>query len=40
MVGDPRTVKNMPVRVIDSFVLANFVVMDIEHDLGMQLILG
>ena len=33
-------VKNMLVRVRDSFVLANFVVMDIEGDLGVGLILG
>ena len=33
-------VKNMLVRVKNSFVLANFVVFDMEGDLGMQLILG
>jgi len=33
-------VKNMLVRIRDSFVLANFVVMDIEGNLGMELILG
>ena len=33
-------VENMLVRVRDSFVLDNFVVMDIKGDLGMQLILG
>ena len=32
--------KNVLVRVRDSFVLANFVVMDIEGDLGIELILG
>ena len=31
---------NVLVRVHDSFVLANFVVMDIEGDLGIELILG
>ena len=33
-------VKNMLVRVRDFFILANFVVIDIEGDLGVQLILG
>jgi len=33
-------VENMLVRVRDSFILANFVVMDIEGDLGVELILG
>ena len=33
-------VKNMLVRVRDSFILANFMVMDIEGDLGVELILG
>ena len=33
-------VKNVLVRVRDSFVLADFVVMDIEGDLGVKLILG
>ena len=32
--------KNVLVRVRDSFVLADFVVMDIEGDLGIELILG
>ena len=32
--------KNILVRVRDSFVLADFVVMDIEGDLGIELILG
>ena len=32
--------KNVLVRVRDSFVLANFVVMDIEGDLRIELILG
>ena len=32
--------KNVLVRVRDSFVLAGFVVMDIEGDLGIELILG
>ena len=32
--------KNVLVRVRDSFVLANFVDMDIEGDLGIELILG
>ncbi|XP_039797520.1 uncharacterized protein LOC120662440 [Panicum virgatum] len=32
--------KNVLVRVRDSFVLADFVVMDIEGDLGIDLILG
>ena len=32
--------KNVLVRVRDSFVLTNFVVMDIEGDLGIELILG
>ena len=31
--------KNVLVRVRDSFVLADFVVMDIEGDLGIELIL-
>ena len=30
----------MLVRVRDSFILANFVVMDMEGDLGVELILG
>ena len=33
-------IENMLVRVRDSFVIANFVVMDIEGDLGVKLILG
>ena len=33
-------VKNMLVRVKNSFVLANFVVLDMEGDLGIELILG
>ena len=33
-------VENMLVRVRDSFILANFVVMDIEGDLGVELIIG
>ncbi|RLN40594.1 hypothetical protein C2845_PM01G42040 [Panicum miliaceum] len=33
-------VKNLPVRVQNSFVLADFVVLDIECDLGISLILG
>ena len=33
-------VENMLVRVRDSFILANFVVTDIEGDLGVELILG
>ena len=33
-------VENMLVRVRDSFVLANFVVMDMEGDLGVDLVLG
>ena len=33
-------VENTLMRVRDSFVLANFVVMDIEGDLGVELILG
>jgi hypothetical protein len=33
-------VENILVRVRDSFVLANFVVMDIDSDLGVNLILG
>ena len=33
-------VENILVRVRDSFVLANFVVMDIDGDLGVELILG
>ena len=32
--------KNVLVRVRDSFVLADFVVMDIEGDLGIELIIG
>ena len=32
--------KNVLVRVCNSFVLADFVVMDIEGDLGIELILG
>ena len=32
--------KNVLVRVRDSFILADFVVMDIEGDLGNELILG
>src|SRR6185503_10303641 len=32
--------KNVLVRVRDAFVLADFVVMDIEGDLGIELILG
>ena len=32
--------KNVLVRVRNSFVLANFVVMDIEGHLGIELILG
>ena len=32
--------KNVLVRMRDSFVLADFVVMDIEGDLGIELILG
>ena len=32
--------KNVLVRVRDSFVLADFVVRDIEDDLGIELILG
>ena len=32
--------KNVLVRVRDSFVLADFVVMDIEGDLGIELVLG
>ena len=32
--------KNVLVRVRDSFVLADFIVMDIEGDLGIELILG
>ena len=32
--------KNVLVRVQDSFILADFVVMDIEGDLGIKLILG
>jgi hypothetical protein len=32
--------KNVLVHVRDSFVLADFVVMDIEGDLGIELILG
>jgi hypothetical protein len=33
-------VENLLVRVTSSFVLADFVVLDIESDLGVQLILG
>ena len=33
-------VENMLVRVRDSFILANFVVMDMEGDLGVDLVLG
>ena len=33
-------VKNMFVRVKNSFVLADFVVLDMEGDLGIELILG
>ena len=33
-------VENILVRVQDSFILANFAVMDIEGDLGVDLILG
>ena len=38
----PRLIerRNQLVRVRDSFVLADFVVMDIEGDLGIELILG
>jgi hypothetical protein len=32
--------KNVLVRMRDSFILADFVVMDIEGDLGIELILG
>ena len=32
--------KNVLVHVRDSFVLADFIVMDIEGDLGIELILG
>ena len=32
--------KNVLVRVRDSFILANFMVMDIEGDLEIELILG
>ena len=32
--------KNVLVRVRDSFVLADFVVMDIDGDLGIEIILG
>ena len=32
--------KNVLVRVRDSFILADFVVKDIEGDLGIELILG
>jgi hypothetical protein len=35
-----RIAKNILVRVRDSFVLADFVVMDIEGDLEIKLILG
>jgi len=43
---DPTTgypdgvVENMLVRATGSFILANFMVMDMEGDLGMHLILG
>ena len=33
-------VENILVRVRDSFILANFVVMDMEGDLGVDLVLG
>jgi hypothetical protein len=33
-------VKNLLVRVKDSFILADFVVLDMEGDLGMPFILG
>jgi hypothetical protein len=33
-------VKNLLVRVKDSFILADFVVLDMEEDLGISLILG
>jgi len=33
-------IKNMLVQVRDSFILANFVVMDMEGDLGVNLVLG
>jgi hypothetical protein len=33
-------VKNLLVRVTDSFILADFVVLDMEGDLGISLILG
>ena len=32
--------KNVLVRVRDSFILADFIVMNIEGDLGIELILG
>ena len=35
-----RIAKNVLVRMRDSFVLAEFVVTDIEGDLGIELILG
>ena len=35
-----KIVENILVRVRDSFILANFVVMDIEGDIRIQLILG
>jgi len=33
-------VENILVRMRDSFILANFVVMDMEGDLGVNLVLG
>jgi hypothetical protein len=33
-------VKNLVVRVKDSFILADFIVLDMEGDLGISLILG
>ena len=35
-----KIVENILVQVRDSFILANFVVMDIEGDIRIQLILG
>ena len=35
-----KIVENILVRVRDSFILANFLVRDIEGDLGVDLILG
>ena len=32
--------RNVLVRIRDSFIIADFVVMDIEGDLGIELILG